>query len=173
MAEEISGRGRRKSGWRFSFHKYFTFFYYYYFFLSFFSTLFLLPTTFTHTPRPTTFSYATIPKGIVGGFKLIVPNEVREAMPRVQVEFQRPSIPVVHSSHNFYTSCLSRKSRWRECWRVGWRVVTGHGRKYFVYLEAFRFLLLSLRGKDFGLLSVLIPTGFWAQIDRYTSKDLF
>ena len=74
---------------------------------------------------------------------------------------------------NFYTSCLSRKSRWRECWRVGWRVVTGHGRKYFVCLEAFRFLLLSLRGKDFGLLSVLILTGFWAQIDRYTSKDLF
>ena len=74
-------------------------------------------------------------------------------------------------------------TRWRECWRVGWRVVTGHRRKYSPWQfclscskkkkEAFRFLLVSLRGKDFGLLSVLIPSCFLAQIDRYTSKDLF
>ena len=51
VAEEMSGRGRRKSDWRFSFHKYFTFFpiYYYYYFLSFFSILFYYP---RHLPTP-------------------------------------------------------------------------------------------------------------------------
>ena len=66
--EEETGRNGQSRSWRFSFHKYFTTFFSlfrfidYFYFIIFFYTFFThnlhpRPTTSTHYPRPTTFSY--------------------------------------------------------------------------------------------------------------------